>query len=272
MQRAEQDFQQLVWRYYEQHGRHDLPWRVPEPDGSFDPYKIMVSELMLQQTQVSRVIPKYYEFLESFPSLEALAKATLGSVLTAWSGLGYNRRAKFLWQAAEKVMRDFQGVFPQETAQLVSLPGVGKNTAGAIQAYAFNQPVAFIETNIRTAYIHHFFEDRVGVGDAEILELVARTVDRKEPRLWYWALMDYGSYLKQTVGNLNKLSKTYSKQSPFQGSKRQIRGHVIRLLTEHPLSLSQLTQAISDPRLPDVLEALVAEQLIIQDGNVYSLH
>jgi A/G-specific adenine glycosylase len=218
-------FQELVWNYYHDFGRHDLAWRQPEPDGSFDPYKIMVSELMLQQTQVQRVITKYKEFLALFPDVASLAQAQLGDVLRVWMGLGYNRRAKFLHQSATMVMADFGSVFPTDTAQLVKLPGVGINTAGAIASYAYNQPVVFVETNIRTVIIHHFFNDHTGIADKDILKLVEQTLDHEHPREWYWALMDYGSYLKQTVGNVSRQSKTYAKQSTFAGSKRQIRGH-----------------------------------------------
>lgn len=158
--------QETVWKYYHQHGRHDLPWRLPEPDGSFDPYKILVSEIMLQQTQVPRVLPKFTEFLTKFPTGQELAEASLGEVLAAWSGLGYNRRAKFLWQAAQKVVRDFGGELPHTFEALESLPGIGKNTAGAVAAYAYNQPAIFLETNIRTIFIHHFFRDADLVPDS----------------------------------------------------------------------------------------------------------
>ena len=141
------DFQSMVWDYFETHGRHDLPWRLPT-DRGFDPYAIMVSEIMLQQTQVGRVIPKFQAFMKQFPTVQALASAPLSDVLQAWSGLGYNRRAKFLWQAAQQVVTDYAGVMPKTLEDLVRLPGIGKNTAGAIMAYAYDQPVYFIETNI----------------------------------------------------------------------------------------------------------------------------
>lgn len=266
-----QAFKDTVWQHFELHGRHDLPWRIPEPDSSFDPYKILVSEIMLQQTQVPRVMPKYLAFLDTFPTVGSLASAPLAEVLTAWNGLGYNRRAKFLWQAAQEVMGRHNGTFPVSASELVGLPGVGKNTAGAILAYAFNEPISFVETNIRTVYIYHFFQNREGVNDAELLEIVTKTVDPNNPRSWYWALMDYGTFLKQTIGNLNKLSKTYAKQSPFQGSRRQIRGQVIRLLTSKPMSFSALARAIGDERLPAVLQDLVREALIQKRGGLYTL-
>lgn len=265
-------FQQVVMAYYHSHGRHELPWRLPEADGSFDPYKILVSELMLQQTQVPRVISKFQGFMARFPSLQALARATLGDVLTAWSGLGYNRRAKYLQQAAQKIMIEHGGIFPQNVRALTSLPGVGKNTAGAILAYAFNQPVVFVETNIRTVYLHHFFHDQVDISDDSIRFLVEHSVDIHHPREWYWALMDYGSYLKQTVGNLNTASVHYTKQSKFQGSRRQIRGAIIRALTTKPLAADELKALIVDDRLPAILKDLVKEGMITKAGGKYELH
>jgi A/G-specific adenine glycosylase len=261
-------FQAVVWDYYHQHGRHALPWRIPDDNGKFDPYRIMVSEIMLQQTQVGRVIPKYAEFLERFPTIDDLARAELGDVLRVWSGLGYNRRAKYLWQAAKVASRE---EFPATVNELTKLPGIGLNTAGAIAAYAFNQQVAFVETNVRTVYIHHFFNDQQDVNDTQLLPFIRNTVDQEHPREWYWALMDYGTYLKQTVGNLNKLSAHYSKQSTFQGSRRQIRGAVLRLLHEGSQTGEALQSQLPDARLADVLSDLVTEGLVVQKNNQYLL-
>jgi A/G-specific adenine glycosylase len=266
-----QGFYETLWGYYESHGRHDLPWRQPEAADTFDPYKVMVSEIMLQQTQVGRVIPKYQAFLEKFPTIATLSQAELGEVLRAWQGLGYNRRAKFLRQAAQKVTNEYDGVMPNTETELIKLPGIGKNTAGAILAYAFNKPAIFIETNIRTVYIHHFFADTSGVDDKEILDIVAKTIDTQQPRIFYWALMDYGTYLKQTQGNLNKLSKTYTKQSKFHGSKRQIRGAVVRRLSTGPQSYEQLQEVVLDQRLNAVLADLLAEGLISKQNAIYTL-
>jgi A/G-specific adenine glycosylase len=263
---TKRSFRMEVWDYYHDHGRDELPWRL-----ATDAYHIAVSELMLQQTQVSRVIPKYRQFLERFPAVQDLAAAEVGDVLRAWSGLGYNRRAKFLWQLARQVVENYDGTFPRQLEGLINLPGIGRNTAGAILAYAYDQPAVFVETNIRTVYIHHFFQDRAGVSDKAILELVAQTLDEEHPREWYWALMDYGAYLKQTVGNLNRLSKTYARQSAFKGSKRQIRGQVLRVLGAGPSTAAALREQIPDKRLPDVLEALVGEQLIRLRGKTYRL-
>ena len=262
-------FLERVWDYYRQHGRHDLPWRIPQADGSLNPYKVLVSELMLQQTQVARVIPKYEAFLVRFPTIESLAEATLGEVLMQWQGLGYNRRAKFLWQAAKLIFE--RGEFPTSLAELLELPGVGINTAGAIQAYAFNQPAIFIETNIRTVYIHHFLQQAEAIPDSTIRNLLQQTMDTDQPRDFYWALMDYGAWLKATV-RTNSQSKHYVRQTKFEGSKRQIRGQVIRALTTQPMSRAQLYAQVSDSRLNGVLRELETEALIVKKRTKYSLY
>lgn len=262
------EFLEILWDFYARHGR-ELPWRAPGSAGQFDPYKIMVSELMLQQTQVARVVPKYHEFLELFPTIQKLAGAELGEVLRAWQGLGYNRRAKFLWQAAQAVNN--LGSFPDTAAGLVKLPGIGVNTAGAILAYSYNQPAVFIETNVRTVYIHQFFTDRADVADKEIITLLEQTLDHENPREFYWALMDYGTHLKATVGNVSKASKHYTKQSTFKGSRRQLRGLIIRTLGGGHHTLSALHEAIADERLESVLDDLVAEGLIRATNGTYAL-
>lgn len=264
-------FLETLWEHYARHGRHELPWRLAEPDGTFSPYKVVVSELMLQQTQVMRVLPKYQEFLGRFPSIETLAAAELGEVLRAWSGLGYNRRAKFLHQAVRTIVYDLHGHFPQDQTELIELPGIGKNTAGAILAYAFNQPALFIETNIRTVYLYHFFPGREEVHDSDILELLHKTLDHDHPREFYWALMDYGSFLKQTIGNLNVASKHYAKQSTFHGSRRQVRGQVLKMLGGSTKTLRELQGIITDERLPAVLEQLQQEGMIQKKGMRYYL-
>lgn len=273
------DFQLVVWGYYLDHGRHDLTWRQTEPDGTYDAYKIMVSEIMLQQTQVTRVIPKYAAFLVQFPSVQALASAPLAQVIQAWSGLGYNRRAKFLWQAAGIIEADFDGVLPRDLASLVRLPGIGINTAGAIMAYAYDQPVSYIETNIRTVYIHHFFGDAECVSDHDLGLIIDESMavirkagdDELSPRTWYWALMDYGYHLKQTAGNASRRSASYARQSTFKGSRRQIRGAVLRYLQTAPLLVAELEESVKDDRLYAVLEDLMREKMISRVGEHYQL-
>lgn len=264
-------FQKQVWRYYRSFGRHDLPWRQIMPGGAVDPYAVMVSELMLQQTQVPRVIPKYQAFLKAFPTLEDLAHASLADVLRLWSGLGYNRRAKFLWQAAGKIMHEHDGQVPATLKVLTALPGIGPNTAGAILAYAFNQPVVFIETNIRSVYIHHFFPASEQVHDAELVPLIEATLARETPREWYWALMDYGTHLKQTVGNTARTSRSYTRQSAFHGSRRKVRGQVLKALTGGKKTLAELAVMVQDKRLEAVLADLAREGFIEHEEHVYRL-
>jgi A/G-specific adenine glycosylase len=264
------EFRDSIWKHYEKHGRQ-LPWREPEPDGNFDPYKILLSEIMLQQTQVKRVIPKYQQFLVAFPNIKALSRASLAEVLRLWNGLGYNRRAQYLLHTAQTVANNFREQFPQSEIELMKLPGIGHNTAGAILAYAFNQPSLFVETNVRTVYIHHFFSDANEVDDKEITALLKQTLDYKNPREFYWALMDYGSWLKVVVGNNINKSRHYKKQSTFIGSKRQIRGVVVRILASTPSAYHQLNSRIADQRLKSVLVDLQKENLITKNGGLFYL-
>jgi A/G-specific adenine glycosylase len=253
---ADREFREMVWQYWRENGRQGLPWRE-DPS----PYNVVVSELMLQQTQVHRVVPKFNEFISLFPDFPVLAKAPLSEVLIAWQGLGYNRRAKYLHELAKAVVAC--GGLPDTQDELVKLPGIGKNTAGAILAYAFEQPVVYIETNIRTVYLHHYFADRFDVDDKELLPIVERTLDHDEPRAWYSALMDYGTFLKkQGLGRLDA-SKHYKKQSKFEGSVRQMRGAILRALASGPLTLDELKNLVNaDERFGIVSEQLINENLI----------
>lgn len=264
-------FRERLLDYYAQHGRHDLPWRLPDRSGALDPYAIWVSEIMLQQTQVSRVILKYRLFLRQFPTASALAAAPLAEVLIAWQGLGYNRRAQFLWRAARQVVDQFAGVVPQTVPELVQLPGVGTNTAGAIMAYAYNQSAVFVETNVRTVYMHHFFGDQTGVSDTAIIAVLAQTLDRDNPRQFYWALMDYGSNLKASGIRNVQQSKHYTKQSRFEGSVRQLRGRILRLLAARSWPAAELLAELADERSQQVLAQLVQEELIVWSGRRYRL-
>lgn len=254
-------FQNTVWKYYHDNKR-SMPWR-----DSHDLYSVLVSELMLQQTQVPRVLVKFQEFTTRFPSFEALAKAPLADVLIAWQGLGYNRRAKFLHNAAKMIVERGE---PTTQVELELLPGVGRNTAAAIMAYVYNKQVSFIETNIRTVYIHEFFADHTEVNDAAILALVEQTVDTKNPREWYWALMDYGTYLKsQKKGSIRK-STQYKKQSAFKGSLREMRGMIIRMLQHGPMSIESIAERY-DARFLPALEGLVRDGLVEQHESVICL-
>ncbi|HEY0965370.1 MAG TPA: hypothetical protein VGE13_02720 [Candidatus Saccharimonadales bacterium] len=246
------NFSQLLKQKGEELYR-DMPWRE-----DIRPYYVLVSELMLQQTQVARVIPKFEAFIERFPDEKTLAEASLGDVLKLWQGLGYNRRAKFLHEAARQVVE--LNSFPDTFAELVKLPGVGKNTAGAILAYSFNKPSIFVETNIRTVYIHHFFADNFSVDDKEIIKLLEHTIDQEHPRKFYWALMDYGSWLKTNgVRNISS-SKHYKKQSPLKGSLREMRGKILKVLSDAPST--GLKQFENDARFLRALDGLKRDGLI----------
>lgn len=258
------EFRELVWRQANELYR-DMPWR-DEPTL----YYVLVSELMLQQTQVPRVLTKFAEFMQSFPTVESLAQASLADVLRVWQGLGYNRRAKFLHLAAQQIVAHGQ---PRTIDELVALPGVGRNTAGAMMNYVYNQPTAFVETNIRTVYFHHFFADRTDVTDAELLQLVEDTMDREHPREWFWALMDYGRQLKSAGAGRLDASRHYRKQSPLAGSVREVRGQVILLLTKHQSqTMAELRERWPhDPRLELALAGLVRDGLIQQQPDGYYL-
>lgn len=234
-------FQKYLTNWYHHYGRHDLPWRE-----TIDPYAIWVSEVMLQQTQVERVIPKYQRWLKLFPTVSALAQAPRSKVITQWQGLGYNRRGLNLHKAAQQVVSDFSGRLPDADQALLSLAGIGPYTAAAIQVFAFNQPRVVIETNIRTVYLYHFFQEHTQVTDQQLTPVIADSVLTTNPRQWYSALMDYGSHLKSVLPNPSRRSKHHTKQSKFHGSPRQVRGQILRLLAQQPtLKYQQLRQNIT---------------------------
>ncbi|MES2930701.1 MAG: A/G-specific adenine glycosylase [Patescibacteria group bacterium] len=215
-------FQKKIYDHYEAEKR-PLPWRTTR-----DPYKILVSELMLQQTGSARVMPKYAEFLKKFPSVSLLAAASVKDVLSVWQGLGYNRRALNLHKAARIIVDHYKGKFPKERYELLRLPGLGPYTASALVAFAYNEPVSMIETNIRTVFIYFFFPGKKKVSDASLMPFIEKYNDHKNPREWYNALMDYGAMLKKTFPNPSRTSAHYAKQSAFEGSLRQVRGAIIK--------------------------------------------
>lgn len=241
-------FRKTVWDHYKKQGRHELPWRKTK-----DPYRILVSEVMLQQTQVERVIPYYKDWLRKFPTPEKLAKASLADVLKAWQGLGYNRRAKNLQAAAREVAK--QGKFPED---LESLPGVGPYTARAIRAFAHNEDVVFIETNIRTVVTHHFFPNKEKVEDKEILSILEKALPKGKSREWYGALMDYGSYLKRSGVRINSKAKTYKKQETFEGSRRQARGAILKALATGGRTSTFLVELLGPKRRVQLRLQLIA--------------
>jgi A/G-specific adenine glycosylase len=261
-------FRKIIYDYYESCGRR-LPWKE-----TTNPYAILVSEVMLQQTQTQRVTEKYLPFLTRFPNFSSLSRASLQTVLEEWLGLGYNRRAMALKKIAEEVAHRFAGILPDSIEELQTLPGIGKYTAAAIAVFAFNQPVLLLETNIRTVFIHFFFHCRQDIEDREIIPLVERTLDASNPRRWYNALMDYGAMLKRTHPNPGRKSLHYQKQSPFAGSDRRIRGMILRTLTEEgPQTASTLIRRVNEDaeRVRKILDALVKEGLIRKVGRRFSI-
>ena len=263
---AIRSFRTRVYRYYSSHGR-DLPWRTRAT-----PYRVLVSEIMLQQTQVDRVIGKYREFLAVFPDFASLAKAPTAKLLRIWSGMGYNRRALALRRLAQMVIAEHRGRLPDDPAILMKLPGIGPYTAGAIAAFAFDRPVVCMDTNIRRVFIHEFFPGQNGIRDEQILPLVERSLDRKAPSRWYNALMDYGAMLKREHGNPNLRSAHYSRQSPFENSNRQVRGAILKILVaEAPLSTARIVQksGMDAERVKKNLGQMEREGFIQKKGRTY---
>ncbi|HAZ16364.1 MAG: hypothetical protein A3H59_02990 [Candidatus Jacksonbacteria bacterium RIFCSPLOWO2_02_FULL_43_9] len=290
------EFQKEILSWYKKNGRHTLPWRRKVNQSA---YRILVSELMLQQTQVDRVIPKYSAFLKNFPTARALAQAKVADVLKAWQGLGYNRRALYLQRACQVVQKEYGARFPRTAQELEKLPGVGPYTARAVSVFAFNNPEVLIETNVRRVFIYFFFtssviarspqatkqsrdrhvfplrenprDDRI-VSDAELMPLIEKYLYKKDPRMWYSALMDYGALAMEGILNPNRKSKHYIKQSKFEGSKRYVRAHIVRYLLEHKKASSQeiLKSCAGNPylekyahELGDILDALTREGCMV---------
>jgi len=256
-------FQSSIWRYYREYGRR-FPWRETS-----DPYHIVVSEVMLQQTQTSRVVSKYIDFISHFPDFFTLAQAPLRDVLQVWQGLGYNRRALALQQTARKVVTQFDGHLPSNLDVLRKLPGVGPYTASAVAAFAFNKPTVFIETNIRAVFTYFFFKERENTTDRDILPLVEITLDRTNIKEWYYALFDYGAMIKRQCKQIT--STMHRAQSTFKGSNREKRGNIIRLLllresiTQHELAH---TLSLKREHVRQLLTQLHDEGFIEIRGNV----
>jgi len=260
------DFQELIRQKGAELYR-DMPWRR-----DMRPYFVLMSELMLQQTQVDRVVPKFEAFVARFPDVQTLAAASLADVLKLWSGLGYNRRAKYLHDAAKMIVADFAGEFPANEDNLRKLPGVGPNTAGAILAYAFNQPAIFVETNVRTVYFEHFFPDGNKVDDKELRKMMAQTIDSENPREFYWALMDYGTWLKKQGAGRLQQSRHYKKQSALKGSVREVRGQIVKVLTAKDMHQETLQKAVDfDERFVPALDGLLRDGLVVKAGDILHL-
>ncbi len=262
-------FQNFIYEYFTNHKRK-FPFRE-----NITPYNVLVSEIMLQQTQTERVSEKFLKFTEKFPNFLTLSQAPLDVILREWKGLGYNRRAVALKKIAEIVIRDYNGELPDSKEILESFPQIGHNTASSIITFAFNKPTAFIETNVRRVYIYFFFPKKINVHDKEILPIVKLTVDKNNPREWYYALMDYGVMLKRTHPELNKKSVHYRKQAPFKGSSRQIRGKLLKMLIDaKTLDILEIQKRIKindSKRLEKILYQLEKEGFITIKENIVKL-
>jgi len=263
-------FQKMILEWYAVNGRHTLPWRKTR-----NPYRILVSEIMLQQTQVDRVILKYKEFLKAFPTIKKLASDSVYDLLKVWKGLGYNRRALNLQKSAQKILSDYGGIFPKTIEDIQKLPGIGPYTARAIATFAYEQPQVFIETNIRRIFIHFFFGDREGVSDDEITPFVKKALWKKDPYTWYSALMDYGATAMKDIPNPNKKSKHYARQSRFEGSRRYARAKILDcIMVQKKVSLGDVMSLCKkDPyllpyqsQIGAILEVLVQEGFIVKKG------
>ncbi len=264
-----ENFKKTIWNFYYQNKRNFL-WREQISD-----YGVVISEVMLQQTQTHRVSKKYEDFITAFPNFLTLAQAPFIEVLKIWKGLGYNRRALNLQKIACIIIEKFDQTLPKDISILESLPGIGKATARSIYTFAFNTPSVFIETNIRTVFLYFFFKDsKEPIHDKLIEELVALTLDENNPRHWYYALMDYGAMLKKSSINLNNQSVHYKKQSAFIGSNRKVRGQILEfLLHNNDSNIGDLSKAFSNEthRLMPILKKLCDEGLVKNSNNKYFL-
>jgi len=259
-------FCNTIRHYYKDNSRGDLPWRH-----THDPYHILVSEIMLQQTQIERVLRKYPVFIKKYPDLGSLARARVRTLYSVWQGMGYNRRALALKNIARIVTAaPYHGRLPADEHDMMRLPFVGQSTAGAVAAFAFGRPAVFIETNIRRVFIHFFFRKKKIVSDREILFLIEKTLDRNDPRSWYYALMDYGSALRDLKDNPNRKSAHYKKQSPFEGSNRQMRAKILRLISDRRnVSVKELTGLVNMPygRTRKIIDQLCREGFLKKKGR-----
>lgn len=255
----------------------ELPWRYVD-----DPYAVLVSEVMLQQTQVARVLKHWERWMALFPTVDALAAAGTADVLAQWQGLGYNRRALALKRACEACSAEREGSLPDTADELQRLPGIGPATAAGVVAFAFNRPSVYIETNVRTVFIHELFPDRDKVSDRELAPLVADTCSESDPRGWYYALLDYGAYLKTQVANPSRRSAHYARQSAFEGSRRQKRAELVRVVLAEPgICADELAErldafereagrdGVDDATFQSIVDDLVAEGFFRRESNSF---
>ena len=281
-------FQKYILSWYRENNRDYLPWRVTR-QRKVSPYEIFVSEIMLQQTRVARVLEKYPQFLKVFPTVYHLARAPLPKMLRVWQGMGYNRRARYLKEAAEIIVKDYKGIVPSDPALLRRLSGVGPYTAGAIACFAYNKPAVFLDTNIRKVLIHYFFHQKKcynkfchgkicvallkiektkkkkeinKIDDNDLLAIARKTLYMKNPRKWHYALMDYGAVMLAKEKGLLERVKNYHKQSRFEGSARYRRSQIVKYLLEYHYASEEELQALVSSEIKPLLSSLVRDGLV----------
>ena len=274
-------FKRTIWSHYAKHKR-PMPWR-----DNTSLYYVVVSEVMLQQTQVSRVLNKFETFVKRFPDFRSLAQARTRDVLKEWKGLGYNRRALYLKEVAENYVQTFGHNRSRQTSkslhfsqlkwlEATRLPGLGPNTVGAIKAYTFNTPSVFVETNIRSAIIHFFYKNsKAKIHDEDIVPILSHLLKDprigRNPREWYWALMDYGSYLKKEFPNPSRKSAHHTRQKPFKGSNREARSHILELIMRKPTQFIEIARHVGEKNLEKNLADLTREGFLNEKGGRYRI-
>ncbi len=255
------NFHQKIFQFYKKHKR-DLPWRK-----TTDPYKILVSEFMLQQTQVSRVIEYYTTWIKKWPTIQKLANEQYKNVLQAWMGLGYNRRAMYLHNTAKVIVEEFQGDIITAIKQFEKLPGIGLYTSKAVQIFAENADIATVDTNIRRIFINEF-KIKETLSDKELFQIAKRCLPQGRSRDWHNALMDYGAmFLTSRKTGI----KPKTQQSRFKGSDRQIRGKILRMLLTENQTEYQLNQQlrIDAERLSEILNKMLIEKTVSKTKTYY---
>jgi A/G-specific adenine glycosylase len=274
-----EQFKTHVWDEGKLHVR-ELPWRNLD-----DPYAVYVSEVMLQQTQVSRVLNRWDSFMRLFPTIDALSSASTSDLLTQWQGMGYNRRALAMKHTADICSAHYGGTLPNDYDALLALPGIGPSTAAGIRAFAFNEPGIYLETNVRTVFLHELFPDETEpVSDTRLRPLVEQTCSQTQPRAWYYALLDFGAYLKKSVPNPSRRSAQYHKQSRFEGSRRQKRAELVRIiLSAERMNSNDVLDELNvieqhagrssvDPVLFDaIVSDLIQEGFLVRQGSMIEI-
>ncbi|MDO5044775.1 MAG: adenine glycosylase [Coriobacteriia bacterium] len=257
----------------------NLAWRNID-----DPYAVWISEVMLQQTQVSRVIDRWDSWLKKFPTVDALASASQSDVLLEWQGLGYNRRALNVLKTARIVSENYHGHFPHSLDDLLDLPGIGAATAGGIKAFAFNERALYLETNVRSVLLDSFFKDEYDVGDSRLYPVLAQILPTENYRSFYYALLDCGAHLKKNQSNPSRRSKHYAKQSKFEGSRRQKRAELLRFVLNAPEGIREDDlinlineeehkagrERLSNKEVISILDDLVSEGFIRYENQSYT--